>query len=269
MAAAATSALTNEVVQPSAKESPVVKIRTMPKKDDVDIEECILNEIRRLKKARKHANSQTVVERLVGRMGLPGSIVSIKVNELIHCGKILAGKNRGKELFKLHEEINEGDSDTSSDSESEESEEDSHSSVDLEPTFSGKRYHSKSIEPTRHTPSKHLAHATAKVTLPVSIIISDLTKNANLANEMLANERQSVYDLMRENTHLKLRIKDLESATGPIPKQGQKTSKPKPPLSTATVQSKDPTRTKIQCLLWEKSIARNTNIPDKKTKNQR
>eukprot|EP00112_Aurelia_sp_Birch-Aquarium-sp1_P012392 Seg2607.2 transcript_id=Seg2607.2/GoldUCD/mRNA.D3Y31 product="hypothetical protein" protein_id=Seg2607.2/GoldUCD/D3Y31 len=241
MAAAATSALANEVVQPSAKESPVVKIRTMPKKEDVDIKECILNEIRRLKKARKRANSQTVVERLVGRIGLPGSIVSIKVNELIHCGKILAGKNRGKESLKLHEEVNEGDSDTSSDSESEESEEDSHSSVDLDPTFAGKRYHSKSIEPTTHTPSKHLAHATAMVTLPVSII-SHLTKNANLANEMLANERQLVYDLMRENTQLKLRIKDLESATGPIPKQGQKTSKP--PLSTATEQSKGSNKNK-------------------------
>ena len=53
---------------------------------------------------------------------------------------------------------------------------------------------------------------------------------------MLANERQLVHDLMRENTELKLRIKDLETAaaTGPIPKQGQKTSKP--PLSTVQSQ---------------------------------
>ena len=77
----------------------------------------------------------------------------------------------------------------------------------------------ESIEPTKHTPSKQLAHAATMVTLPVSII-RDLTKNANMANEMLANERQLVHDLMRENTELKLRIKDLETATGPIPNQG-------------------------------------------------
>ena len=54
-------------------------------------------------------------------MGLPGSVVSIKVNELIHCGKILRGKNRGKESFKLPDEDNDGDCDTSSDTESGES----------------------------------------------------------------------------------------------------------------------------------------------------
>ena len=67
------------------------------------------------------------------------------------------------------------------------------------------------------------------VTLPVSVI-SNITKNASLANEVLANERQLVHDLMRENTELKLGTKDLEAATGPIPMQGQTTSKP--PLST-------------------------------------
>ena len=80
---------------------------------------------------------------------------------------------------------NDGDSDTSSDTESEESEEDSDSSVDLDPTFSGKRFQSKSIDQTTHTPSKQLAHAATMVTLPVSII-SDLTKNANLANAQWA-----------------------------------------------------------------------------------
>ena len=244
MAAAATSALMNEALQPSASESSIVKIRTMPKNDNPDIGESILSEIRRIKKARKRANTKSVVERLVGRMGLPGSVVSIKLNELIQGGKILTGKNRGKESFKLPDEHNDGDSDTSSDTESEESGGDSDSSVDLDPTFSGKRFQSESIDQTTHTPSKQLAHAATTVTLPVSIttvtlpvsIISDLTKNANLANEMLANERQLVHDLMRENTELKLRIKDLETAaaTGPIPKQGQKTSKP--PLSTVQSQ---------------------------------
>ena len=51
---------------------------------------------------------------------------------------------------------------------------------------------------------------------------------------MLTNERQLVHDLIRENTELKLRIKDLEGATGPIPMQAQKTSKP--PLSTMQTQ---------------------------------
>ena len=63
---------------------------------------------------------------------------------MIHCGKILAGQNRGKESFKLPDEDNKGDSDTSSDTESEESEE--------------------SIEPTTHAPSKQLAHAATMVT---------------------------------------------------------------------------------------------------------
>ena len=139
----------------------------------------------------------------------------------------------GKESFKPPDEDNDGDSDISSDTESEELEEDSHSSVDRNPTFSGKRFQSESIEPTTHMLSKQLAHAATMVTLPVSII-SDLTKNANMANEMLANERQLVHDLMRENTELKLRIKDLETATGPIPNQGQNTSKP--PLSTVQSQ---------------------------------
>ena len=225
----------NEALQPSASESSIVKIRTTPKGDNPDIGESILSEIRRMKKARKRANTKSVVERLVGRMGLPGSVVSIKLNELIQGGKILTGKNRGKESFKLPDEHNDGDSDTSSDTESEESEEDSDSSVDLDPTFSGKHFQSESIDQTTHTPTKQLAHAATTVTLPVSII-SDLTKNANLANEMLANERQLVHDLMRENTELKFRIKDLETAaaTGSIPKQGQKTSKP--PLSTVQSQ---------------------------------
>ena len=113
---------------------------------------------------------QSVVERLVGRMGLPGSVVSIKLNELIHCGKILAGKNRGKESFKLPDDDNDGDSDTSSDAESEELEDDSHSSVDLDPTFSGKRFQSGSTDPTTHMPSKQQAHAATMVTLFLGIL---------------------------------------------------------------------------------------------------
>ena len=101
------------------------------------------------------------------------------------------------------------------------------SSVDLDLTFSGKRFQSGSTDPTTHTPSKQLAHAATMATLLVSII-SDLMKNVNLANEMLANEGQLVHD-----TELKLRIKDLEGATGPIPMQGQTTSKP----SLSKVQS--------------------------------
>ena len=58
-------------------------------------------------------------------------------------------------------------------------------------------------------PLKPPAHTAASVNLPVSII-NDLTKNANLANEMLAKELQLVLELWKEKRELKLRIKDLK-----------------------------------------------------------
>ena len=183
MAATATSDLLQEPALQAENVPSTVKIRTIRGKEDIDIETSILYEIQRLKKARKRANSLSVVERLVGCMGLPSSEVSMKLNELIRCGKILTGMICGKESFKLPNEQNDKDSDTSSDSE--ESDSNSHRSEDINLTFSGKSYGSDSIVPTIYMPSKPLAHSAASVILPVSII-NNLTKNANLANEMLA-----------------------------------------------------------------------------------
>ena len=76
---------------------------------DDKLEARILYEIGRLKKARKRANSQSVFEKLVGRMGLPSNEVSMKLMEIIQWGKILTGTIRGKESSKLPDEQNDKD----------------------------------------------------------------------------------------------------------------------------------------------------------------
>ena len=266
-AAAATKDLLEEPALQAMNVPPTVKMRTMRGKDDIDIETTILYEIRRLKKARKRANSQSVVERLVGRMGLPSSEVSMKMNELIQCGKILTGMIRGKESFKLPNEQNDKDSDTSSDSD--ESESNSHRSEDMNLTFSEKSYRSDSIVPTIDTPSKPpaQAHTAASVTLPVSII-NDLTKNANLANEMLLKERQMVLELLKENTELKLKIKDLEVAARPD-SHGHQTITSIPPMNTISEESckkNDPTPPVGDTNKEKKEKQENTKQVNKKSK---
>ena len=52
------------------------------------------------------------------------------------------------------------------------------------------------------------------VTIPASVI-SDLTKSINMAYDLLHKEQQTTQELWRENTELKLRIKDLEIAARP------------------------------------------------------
>ena len=277
MVATATSDLLQEPALQAENMPSTVKIRTIRGKEDIDIETSVLYEIQRLKKARKWVNSQSVVDRLVGRMGRPSSEVSMKLNELIQGGKILTGMICGKESFKLPNEQNDKDSDTSSDSE--ESDSNSHRSENINLTFFGKSYRSDSIMPSIYTPSKPPAHSAASVTLPVSII-NDLTKNANLANEMLANERQLVLELLKENTELKLKIKDLEVAARPNPHQYQIiTSKPpintiseepckkrdaKPPVRNTNKENQENTR---QVYKKSKVINRNANKSQVTTRN--
>ena len=88
MAVAATSDLSENFSSPFWNEYPVVKARNTSSKAPVDIENNILHEIKRLKKARKRANTQSVVESLVGRMGLHESVVSSKLKEMKECGLI-------------------------------------------------------------------------------------------------------------------------------------------------------------------------------------
>jgi len=80
-----------------------------------------------------------------------------------------------------------------------------------------------------------VTHAAATVTLPVSII-NNQTKNAGLAYGMLAKKCQLVIDLLKENTELKLRIKDLEATARPNQHQSQ-TITLKPPMSTVVEES--------------------------------
>ena len=197
--------------------------------DPSDIENNILFEIKQPKKAKKRANTQSVIDRVSGRLGLSDEGIASKLNELVQSGKIIASTNRGKETFKLRDERDDADSHIAYDFDLTKSDDESYLWEGQDTAFNGKHFgcemNNQSItQPTR--PS----HKAAMVTLPISIV-SDLTKNSNMVNEMLKRERQLVYDLMKENTELKLKIKDLEA--GPFNLHGQMTSEPpksrKPP----------------------------------------
>ena len=210
------------------------KTSTLYGSDPSDIENNILFEIKQLKKAKKRANTQSVIERVSGRLGLSDEGIASRLNELVQSGKIIASTNRGKETFKLRDERDDADSHIAYDPDLNKSDDDSYLWEGQDTAFNGKHFgcemYNQSI-----TPQIRPSHEAAMVTLPISIV-SDLTKNSNMVNEILKRERQLVYDQMRENTELKLKIKDLEA--GPFNLHGQMTSEPpksrKPPEDPIT-----------------------------------
>ena len=214
------------------------KTSTLYGTDPSDMENNILFEIKQLKKTKKRATTPSVIERVSGRLGLSDEGVASKLNELVQSGKITPSTNRAKETFKLRDERVDADYHIAYDPDLRKSDDDSYLWEGQDTAFNGKHFgcemNNQSI-----TLFTRPSHEPAMVTLPISIV-SDLTKNSNMVNEMLKRERQLVYDLMKENTELKLKSRDLE--VGPFILHGQITSEP--PKSREIEDQKDPiTRT--------------------------
>ena len=212
-----------------AKLLQIASVRPKSGESIPDIERDIISEIRRLQANRNRAYTASVVNNLTKRLGLPGSVLSIQLSEMVSTGKVRSVMYRGKESFCLP-----GESDDSSTDEEDESDSESHS------------------EEKRHSPHKfldsnhlHTASSTTPVaekwmtvTIPASIL-SDLTKGMNVTNELLSKERELTHKLWIENTDLKLRIKDLEAAItiGPSCTQQQKRDNANTPLGNSTIEN--------------------------------
>ena len=221
------------------------KTSTLYGTDPSDIENNILFEIKQFKKAKKSANTQSVIERASGHLGLSDDGIASKLNELVQSGKVIASTNHGKETVKLRDERDDADSHIAYDPDLNKSDEYSYLWEGQDTAFNGKHFgcemYTQSI-----TPPIRPSHEAAMVTLPISIV-SDLTK---YSNEMLKRERKLVYDLMKENTELKLKIKDLEA--GPFNLYRQMTSEPpksrKPPERSNNKNSVLPLHNKYSIL---------------------
>ena len=213
-----------------------------------DMENNILFDIKQLKKAKKRANTQSVMERVSGRLVLSNEAISSKLNELVQSGKIIVITNRGKETFKLVDERDDADSHIVYDPDLNKPDDDSYLCEGEDTAFNGKHFGCETNNQST-TPLTRPSYEAAMISLPLSIA-SDLTENSNMVNEMLKRERQLVCDLMSKNTKLKLKSKDFEA--GPFICHGQITSEPpksrKPPERSNNKNSVPPLHNRYSLL---------------------
>ena len=133
--------------------------------DPSDIENNILFEIKQLKKAKKRANTQSVIERVSGRLGLSDEGIASKLNELVQSGKIIASTNRGKETFKLRDERDDADSHIANDPDLNKSGDDSYLWEGQDTAFNGKHFECEMNNQSITSPTRP-SHRAAMVTLP-------------------------------------------------------------------------------------------------------
>ena len=79
---------------------PSTETQTISDDNCLGIERNIKEEIRRLKQCKKRADSISVVKGLTTRLGLSGSVVSLKLNGMIASGKIVVAS--GKIVVNTH-----------------------------------------------------------------------------------------------------------------------------------------------------------------------
>ena len=165
------------------------------------MEETIVSEIRKLQNAKKRSNSTSIAQNLTKQLGLAGSVVSLKLSEMIATGNIITKIYRGKETFRFPKHPTWG----FLDSELSESEVDENDEVSDEDQLFDRTQ--SDLEPRPATPTLG-----ETVTIPVSVL-SNLSKSLNLANEMLHNERQITQNLWKENQDLKLKLDNHKDST--------------------------------------------------------
>ena len=165
------------------------------------LEDTIISEIRKLQNAKKRANSTSIAQNLTKHLGLAGSVMSLKLSEMIATGKIITKIYRGKETFRLPKVPTWG----FSDSELSESEVDDNDEVSEEDQQLNRSW--SDLEPQPATPTFG-----EMVTIPVTVL-SNLSKSLNLANEMLHNERQITQNLWKEIQDLKLKLVNHKDTT--------------------------------------------------------
>ena len=225
MADAANHDLYDEALGLTLDNLPSTETRTISNDNCLGIEENINEEIRRLKQSKKRADRISVVKGLTTRLGLSDSVVSLKLNDMIASGNIIVNMHRGRESFFVP---NRRD-DHSSESE----DNDPASSDNLSPIKSfdaNREIHEPISLPSKPQPCP------PTVTIPASVI-SDLTKGINMAHDLLHKERQTTQELWRENTELKLKIKDLEIAARPTFQCHHREAGRTPRDSPATINS--------------------------------
>ena len=196
----ANSELSNDALaQPEGSKVMNTKEATAEKQSK--LEDTIISEIRKLQNAKKRANSTSIAQNLTKQLGLAGSVVSLKLSEMIATGKIITKIYRGKETFRLPKVPSWG----FSDSELSESEVDDNDEVSEEDQQLNRSWSDPEPQPATPTFGE-------MVTIPVTVL-SNLSKSLNLANEMLHNERQITQNLWKENQDLKLKLENHKDTT--------------------------------------------------------
>ena len=192
MAEAVAHNLNDDTLERTIGKLPSVELGMKSKNDLPEIERSIKDAIDKLKKNNKRADSLSIAKALTMRLGLPDSVLSTVMNEMIASEKIVVKMHGGRESFYVSDDRDEQDS------ESEESE-------FVSPNKISPMKFSDVLDLETHQPIRPVSlscpPSTSKETVPVS---------PNKAYDLLNKERQRTQDLWQENTNLKLRIKDLE-----------------------------------------------------------
>eukprot|EP00112_Aurelia_sp_Birch-Aquarium-sp1_P026140 Seg909.2 transcript_id=Seg909.2/GoldUCD/mRNA.D3Y31 product="hypothetical protein" protein_id=Seg909.2/GoldUCD/D3Y31 len=194
MAEAVTHDFSDETLEPTTGKLLPLETGVKPNKDPPNIERSITDAINKVKKNNKRADSLSIAKALTTRQGLPDSVLSTTMNEMIASGKIVVKMYGSRESYYVPDELDDQDS------ESEGS--DCISSINVSPMKFPDASNSKTHEPLRSV-SQSYTPSTLPETVPVS------------SCDLLNKERHTIQDLWQENFELKLRIKDLELGDRP------------------------------------------------------
>ena len=197
MAAAATHDLNEETLEQTNGKLPSVELGMKSNNNLPEIERSIKDAINKLKKNNKRADSLSIAKALTTRLGLPDSVLSTAVNEMIASGKIVVKMYGGRESFYVSDEVDGQDSE-------------SEGSDFVSPNKVSPMKFSNAFDLETHEPIR-----SASQSCPPTSSTETVSVSSNMAYDLLNKERQRTQDLWQENTELKLRIKDLELGDRP------------------------------------------------------
>ena len=191
MAAAATHDLNEETLEQTNGKLPSVELGMKSNNNLPEIERSIKDAINELEEDNKRVDSLSITKALTTRLGLPDSVLSTAVNEMIASGKLVVKMYGGRESFYVSDEVDGQDSE-------------SEGSDFVSPNKVSPMKFSNALDLETHEPI-----SSASQSCPPTSSTETVSVSSNMAYDLLNKERQRTQDLWQENTELKLRIKDL------------------------------------------------------------